>query len=582
MYSYKAPLRDMRFVIDEVLQAPAAWSGMPPFADLDSDTASQILEQAGKFAAEVLSPMNSEADLQACTWRDGQVTTPEAYPKAYRAYVDGGWASLPCDPEYGGQGLPLLLNAAVSEMMAGANHGWTMYPGLLHGAYECLKAHGTEALKARYLDKLVSGEWLATMNLTEPQAGSDLGLVRTRAEPQADGSYRISGSKIFISGGDQDMTANIVHLVLCRLPDAPAGSRGLSLMLAPKFLPDGTRNPIRCDGIEKKMGIKGSATCAMSFEGATCWLVGEPHKGLSAMFVMMNSARLHVALQGLGHLEMAQQNAHAYASERVQGRVGTAGGAIVGHPAVRRTLWSLRALCEGERVLAYWIAQLLDEAHNHPELLSRSRAEDQVALLTPVAKAFFTDNGNRGANEALQVWGGYGYVHDYGIEQTLRDSRIAMIYEGTNEIQAIDLLARKVLVDGGAKLKTLLAALEQDVAPARAHASCALLADALQQQIDAVRDATAALVDGSRSDAEWPLRIAGDYLRGFGFALLAWAWLRMALAASRHAGEPWYDDKLAIARFGVQWLLPEAGLCWQRVNAREAVLPPVWVEVAKP
>ncbi len=410
MWTYNALLRDMHFVIEEVLQAPSAWAQTPAFKDLDADTSRQILEEAGKFANGVLAPINSAADLEGCKWVDGNVTTPQGYPAVYKAYVDGGWPALACDPAYGGQGLPQLLNAALNEMIAAANHGWTMYPGLLHGAYDCIKAHGSDALKARYLEKLTSGEWLATMNLSEPQAGSDLSQVRTKAEvgPMTDDgtSWLITGSKIWISGGDQDMTDNIVHLVLCRLPDAPAGNKGLSLMVAPKFLPDGSRNTIRCDGIEKKMGIKGSATSAMSFEGATGWLVGEPHKGLTAMFVMMNSARLHVAMQGLGHLEMAQQNAHAYASERVQGKANGKAGTIDQHPAVRRNLWSLRSLCEGERVVAYWTAQLLDEAHSHPDAARRAQAEDLVALLTPVAKAFFTDNGNRGANEALQVCGG--------------------------------------------------------------------------------------------------------------------------------------------------------------------------------
>jgi len=571
MYTYLAPLRDMQFVIEEVLDAPAGWAAMPAFADLDADTARQVLEEAGKLASGVLSPINGAADLQGCSWRDGEVSTPAGYREAYQAFVEGGWAALACDPADGGQGLPMLLNAAFNEMCAAANHGWTMYPGLLHGAYECLKAHGSEELKQRYLGRIASGEWLATMNLTEPQAGSDLGQVRCKAEPAADGSWRITGSKIFISGGEHDLTDNIVHLVLCRLPGAPAGSKGLSLLLAPKVLPDGSRNAIRCDGIEKKMGIKGSATCAMSFEGATGWLVGEPHRGLAAMFVMMNAARLHVGLQGLGHLEMAQQNAHAYARERVQGR----GAAIAQHPAVRRTLWSLRALAEGERVVAYWTAQLLDEAHHHPDAAHRGRAEELVALLTPVAKAFFTDNGNRGANEALQVWGGYGYVHEYGIEQTVRDSRIAMIYEGTNEIQAIDLLQRKVLDDGGVRLEALLAVLDDEAAACQAQAPLAAFARALGQQTAIARQATQALL-AARGDApEWPLHVADDFLRGLGFALLAWAWARSARVALPRAGEPWIDDKLSAARFGIEWLLPEAQWRWQRVMGCGVALPAI-------
>jgi alkylation response protein AidB-like acyl-CoA dehydrogenase len=564
MWRYTPPLREMQFVIEDVLDAPAQWAATPAFAELDVDTARAVLEEGGKFAAGVLAPINGSADLEGCRWRDGTVSTPAGYREAYRAFVDGGWPALSCDPAWGGQGLPALLDAALNEMIAAANHGWTMYPGLLHGAYACLNAHGSQALKDRYLAKLASGQWLATMNLTEPQAGSDLGLVRSRADPAPDGTYRITGSKIFISGGEHDLTDNIVHLVLARLPDAPAGSKGLSLFLAPKVLPDGTRNAIRCDGIEKKMGIKGSATCAMSFEGATGWLVGEPHRGLAAMFVMMNSARLHVGLQGLGHLDNAQRNAHAYAHERVQGR----GAAIAHHPALRRTLWKLRALAQGQRVVAYWCAQRLDDAQHHPDASQRARADALVGVLTPVIKAFFTDNGHRGADEALQVWGGYGYVHEYGIEQVVRDSRIAMIYEGTNEIQAIDLLQRKGLDDGAARLQALLEVLEADAADDDEFAP------PLRSQLGALREATAALLAGRETDPEWPLRAADDYLRGFGFALLAWAWLRLAVAARRHPGEPWHEAQLQAARFGVQWLLPEAALHWQRVMARSAALPP--------
>ena len=575
MWTYNAPLRDMHFVIEEVLNAQQAWAQTPAFADLDAETSRQILEEAAKFATGVLAPINGTADLEGCRWVDGNVTTPQGYPAAYKAFVEGGWPALACDPEYGGQGLPSLINAALNEMISAANHGWTMYPGLLHGAYDCIKTHGSAALKARYLDKVVSGEWLATMNLTEPQAGSDLGQVRSKVEAgpmTEDGaSWLISGTKIFISGGDQDMTDNIVHLVLCRLPNAQAGSKGLSLMLAPKFLPDGSRNAIRCDGIEKKMGIKGSATCVMSFEGASGWLVGEPHQGLAAMFVMMNAARLHVGLQGLGHLEMAQQNAHAYARERVQGR----GQIIDQHPAVRRTLWSLRALTEGERVIAYWTAQLLDEAHHHPDIAQRTRADGLVALLTPVAKAFFTDNGNRGANEALQIWGGYGYVHEYGIEQTVRDSRIAMIYEGTNEIQAIDLLQRKVLDDGGVKLISLLNVLEQEIEACTA-VGLDEFSTALSEQTTATKTALGALVAARQADPEWALRVADDFLRGLGLTLLAWAWARSArVALPLQATDVWYADKVKAARFGVQWLLPEAHWRWQRVMARHAELPAV-------
>jgi alkylation response protein AidB-like acyl-CoA dehydrogenase len=569
MWTYTPPLRAMQFVIEEVLQAPHSWSSMPALAEIDTSTARAVLEEAGRFAAGVLAPVNAAGDLAGCTWRDGQVATPSGYREAYAAFVEGGWAALACDPEDGGQGLPALLNAAFNEMIAAANHGWTMYPGLLHGAYDCLRAHGSPELKQRYLAKLASGEWLATMNLTEPQAGSDLAMLRSKAEPQADGTFRLTGSKIFISGGEHDLTANIVHLVLARLPDAPAGTKGISLFLAPKILADGSRNAIRCDGIEKKMGIKGSATCAMSFDGATGWLIGEPNRGLAAMFVMMNSARLHVGLQGLGHLEAAQQNARAYALERVQGR----GQAIASHPAVRHTLWRLRAQADAGRVLAYWCAALIDESHHHPEQGARRAADARVSLLTPVVKSFLTELGHRGADDALQVWGGYGYVHEYGIEQTVRDSRIAMIYEGTNEIQAIDLLQRKVLADGGEEMARLLTMLETDAdampAPLQHFAA------ALRAQTLAARESTQALRAGHAADPEWPLRVADDYLRALGLTLFGWAWCRIARAAASTAGDAWCVEALHAASYGVDWLLPEAGWRWQRVLQREATLPPV-------
>jgi len=585
MWSYAAPLAHMRFVIEEVLDAPAQWRALPAHADLDADTAAQVLEEAAKFAAEVVAPINGSGDLEGCRRQpDGKVTTPAGYREAYRAFVDGGWPALACDPALGGQGLPQLLNAALYEMLAAANHAWSMYPGLLHGAYACLKAHGSEALQAAYLPRVASGEWLATMALTEPQAGSDLGQVRTRGVPQPDGSMKVSGGKIFISGGEHDLTDNIVHLVLLRLEGAPAGSKGLSLALVPKVLPDGSRNAVRCDGIEKKMGIKGSATCVLAFEGAVGWLVGEPGRGLAAMFVMMNSARLSVGLQGLGHLEMAQQNAVAYAHERRQMRAAPAGTAkgegddsgadpIALHPAVRRTLWRLRALCEGARVIAYWAAQEIDIAERHPDATARQRAHALAGLLTPVVKAFLTDCGFHGAAAAQQVWGGYGYVHEYGIEQSVRDSRISMIYEGTNEIQAIDLVQRKLRGDGGAAWALLRAELQDEAARCAALPALADFARALREQAAAADDAVAALAAGRPDDPDWPLGVADDLLHGLGHTLLAWAWARSARAALSRAGDAWFDERLAAARFGIDRVLPDAAPRWQRVLARGLALP---------
>jgi alkylation response protein AidB-like acyl-CoA dehydrogenase len=539
-YRYDAPLREMRFVIEQVLQAPQQWQALPALADLDMDTAAEVLAQAARFTSEVLQPLNGPGDRQGCRLVEGRVRTPDGFAAAWRAFVDGGWPALAVSPEHGGQGLPQLLNAALFEMLAAANHGWTMYPGLLHGACETLLHHGSAELKATYLPKLVSGEWLAAMALTEPQAGSDLGGVRTMAVPQADGSLAVSGGKIFISGGDHDLSDNLVHLVLCRLPDAPAGSKGLSLALVSAVLPDGRRNTVFCDGLEHKLGIHGSATCVMRYEAATGWLVGEPNRGLAAMFLMMNAARLHVGLQGLGHLEMAQQNARRYALERQQFR-----GPIAQQPAMRRTLLNLQAVTEGLRVLMYRGAMRLDEAEHHPDPARRAAAAAEASILTPVLKAFGTQQGFQGASDALQVWGGYGYVTDYGIEQTLRDARIAMIYEGTNEIQAIDLLQRKLLGGAAPAFQALLADLGRDAGPA------------LQAQISAAAGALAAV----QADPGRALSVADDFLAGFGHLLLAWAWEAILRAA------PAADADCALAaRHGLGWVLPQAAVHWARVD----------------
>ena len=638
MWTYQAPVADLDFLLNQVLRAPERWAAQPALADLDADTAREVLAQAGRFASQVLAPINASGDLQGCRWTPGAVTTPDGYPAAYRAFVDGGWPALAAHPDDGGQGLPQALNLALYEMLAAANHGWTMYPGLLHGACEVVRHHAVPALRARYLPQLVSGQWLGTMCLTEPQAGSDLGLVRTRAEvvggaAAANGvPVRITGQKIFISGGDHDLTDNIVHLVLCRLPDAPPGTKGLSLAIVPKFMPGidaaddscdsaslGPRNAVFCDGIEKKMGIKGSATCQMRFEQAEGWLIGEPHRGLAAMFLMMNAARLHVAAQGLGHLEAATQNAWAYAAERRQMRAAqrpkdassvtaanaatsAAAGAtaqagtpaaspaanspaqadpIAWHPAMRRVLLSLRARTDACRLLGLWTAQWLDDADHHPDAAHRARAADHLALLTPVAKSWFTELGHRSADEALQVFGGYGYVHDYAIEQTVRDSRIAMIYEGTNEIQAIDLVQRKLLADGGQRARTLIAELQGEVEACAAadpqQAALQPFAAALAAQLGAWEQALQALQQGAAADADYPLRVADDLLAAIAHALMAWAWARIARtvldpALSAPAGRS-AADWLDAARFGLQWLLPQAGVHWQRVMARDATLP---------
>ena len=521
--AWKAPLLDMQFVLQHWLQADKAWQAMPPHADLDLDLAWQVLEQAARFTEQVLVPLNATGDRQGCRMEAGQVRTPHGFPAAYQAYVEAGWPALACTPQFGGQGLPLVLDAALQEMLFASNHAWAMYTGIAHGAYQCLQAHASEQLQARYLPGIVSGEILPTMCLTEPQAGSDLGLLRCRAEPLGDGRHAITGNKLFISGGDHDLTRQIMHLVLARLPGAPAGSRGLSLLLVPKWLEDGQRNAVQCEGLEHKLGIRGSATCALRFEAASGWLVGQAHGGLAAMFVMMNSARLHVGLQGLAHAEAAWQCAREYAMARRQmnapGQPKGQADPIHLHPAMRRVLLELRVRSEGMRALGYWAAHWLDVAAAATDPGQRAKASTLAALLTPVIKAAFTEQGFTLASKALQVFGGYGYTCEFSIEQTLRDSRIAMIYEGTNEVQANDLLLRKVLGDGGAGMALLLGELRKEAGTGMATA-------VLQKVCAVLQGLLAEVMSKAAADPEYPYRAAGDFLQLCATALQAFAWAR--------------------------------------------------------
>ena len=541
---YQPRLDDIRFILHEVLDAPAQLQALAPFASTDAELMEQVLSEAGKFVTGQIAPLQRGGDEIGCSFDQGRVTTPPGFKEAYAAFWQGGWPALACAPEDGGQGLPAVLEAILYEMLSAANHGWTMAPGLLHGAYECIRHHASATLKASYLEKVATGEWLATMCLTEPHAGSDLGLARTRAAGQADGSYRLSGTKIFISGGEHDLTDNIVHLVLARLPDAPPGPRGLSLFLAPKVLPDGGRNGVHCERIEEKMGLHGSPTCVMRFDEATGWIVGEPGRGLAAMFVMMNAARLHVALQGIGLLEAAWQKAEAYAGERRQMRVPgprdntQAADAISGHPAMRRLLDTQRAWIDGGRVLAYRTAMELDIAKHHPDATRQASAQRWCSLVTPVLKAAFTHQAFYGASECLQVFGGHGYVREWGIEQIVRDARVPMIYEGTNEIQAIDLLVRKVLADGGAGMAALLQDLQTGLDAGRPGD-----ADVLRRFAE-LRDLTAGLAKASQTDPVLAYEAADDYLRAVALALLAWAWRRIDRVA---AGAPrWRQASAAL------------------------------------
>lgn len=569
MNHFQPATADMAFVLQSVLQAPQQLQALPPYAaeGAEADLMQQVLEESGKFVAEVVAPLNRDGDEIGAQFKDGAVTMPPGFRDAYQAFWQAGWPALACAPEDGGQGLPAVLEAMLYEMLSAANHGWTMAPGLLHGAYECIKHHASDELKARYLEKVATGEWLATMCLTEPHAGSDLGLCRTKAVPMADGRFALSGTKIFISGGEHDLTDNIVHLVLARLPDSPPGPKGLSLFLVPKFYEDGTRSQAVCERIEEKMGLHGSPTCVMRFDEAPGWIVGEPGKGLNAMFVMMNAARLHVGLQGIGLLEAAWQKADAYSKERRQmrapGGTAKAGEAdlIEQHPAMRRILDAQRAWIDAGRVVAYRTALELDVLRHHENPARREAAGRWCALVTPVLKAAWTDQAFHGASACLQVFGGHGFVREWGIEQIVRDSRVAMIYEGTNEIQAIDLLLRKTLPDGGAALMALLGEL-----------SAELGGDEQSGRVKAQIDRFATLLcegllpraTAKDAPADLPHWLADDFLRAVALLLMAWAWARIGATPGTDAPR-WQTAQTAFWR----WVWPEFGM---RVAMMESTL----------
>ncbi|WP_088281621.1 acyl-CoA dehydrogenase C-terminal domain-containing protein [Ideonella sp. A 288] len=573
MPQYTPPLRDMQFLLHEVLGAVDELRLLPPHADIDADTLNAVLEEGGKFAAEVTLPLNLSGDAQGCTLDQvtHAVTAPKGFKEAYARYLEGGWAALSCDPEYGGQGLPLILNQCFYEMLNSANQAWTMYPGLSHGAYEALHAHGTPEQKATYLPKLTSGQWTGTMCLTESHCGTDLGLLRSKALPQADGTYRISGEKIFISAGEHDLAENIIHLVLARLPDAPAGSKGISLFIVPKFrvAADGSigeRNGIFCSALEHKMGIHGSATCQMVLDGAVGTLVGEPNRGLQAMFVMMNAARLGVGNQSLGLTEVAYQNAVAYAKDRLQMRALSGPKApdkpadpIIVHPDVRKMLLTARAYAEGGRALAMYTALQLDKLVATDDADERKDADDTVALLTPILKAFLTDNGWTATSACMQVFGGHGYIHGSGMEQFVRDSRINMIYEGTNTVQSLDLLGRKVLGDNGAKLKKFGKQIAAFVEEEGTDEAMQEFINPLADLGDKVTKLTTELGMKAFGNADEVGAAAVDYLRVVGHLCFAYFFARMAKVAlaKKDSGDPFYTAKLATTRFYFAKLLPE-------------------------
>ena len=569
MADYKAPLRDMRFVLNEVFEVSRLWAQLPALAEVvDAETAAAILEEAGKVTAGTIAPLNRPGDEEGCQWNAGAVSTPAGFPEAYRTYAEGGWVGVGGDPTYGGMGMPKVISAQVEELVNSANLSFGLYPMLTAGACLALNAHASDELKDKYLPNMYAGIWAGSMCLTEPHAGTDLGIIRTRAEPQADGSYKISGTKIFITGGEHDLTENIIHLVLAKLPDAPAGPKGISLFLVPKVLVNadgslGEKNSLGCGSIEHKMGIKASATCVMNFDGASGWLVGEVNKGLAAMFTMMNYERLSIGIQGIGCAEMSYQSAVAYARERLQSRAPTgpvardkAADPIIVHPDVRRMLLTMKALTEGGSAFSTYVGQQLDLAKYAEDQEERSQAEALVALLTPVAKAFFTDTGLESCVLGQQVFGGHGYIREWGQEQLVRDVRIAQIYEGTNGIQALDLMGRKVVANGGLFLSIF--SREVRAFAAGANAELAEFVTPLLTALDLLDNLTQGIVARAGNDPREIGAASVEYLHLFGYTAYAYLWARMAAAAlrQREADPSFHDGKLATARFYFARILP--------------------------
>lgn len=572
---YNAPLDDIRFVLHEVLNVEQL-SEMPGFEDATRDLIDPVLEEGAKICQDVLFPLNQSGDAEGCTYSDGNVTTPKGFIEAYQTFIEGGWSGLSADPEYGGMGLPATINTVMQELICASNFSFGMYPGLSQGAYEALHYFGTEEQKQIYCTKLVEGTWTGTMNLTEPHCGTDLGLIKTKADDNGDGSYNITGTKIFISAGEHDLSENIVHLVLARLPNAPEGVKGISLFVVPKFLPNddgsvGERNTgARCGSIEHKMGIHANSTCVMNFDNARGWLVGEPHKGLKAMFTMMNAARLGVAMQGLGIAEVAYQNGVNYAKDRLQMRSLTGTKApdkpadpIIVHPDVRKMLLTGKAFTEGARALAYWGAMNLDMSRHHPDPEAKQAADDLIALLTPVLKAYFTDMGSVVANLAVQVHGGHGYIAEYGVEQYVRDARIAEIYEGTNGIQALDLVGRKMGQGYGRLLRRFFHPVQKFIETEGDNAEMGEFVMPLAKAFMKLQQSTATIAQKGLKNPDEAGAASTDYLRQFALVAMAYMWAKMAkVSLNALEGTPdnaaFYENKLITARFFMAKMLPEA------------------------
>jgi alkylation response protein AidB-like acyl-CoA dehydrogenase len=590
MPSYTPPLRDMQFVMHEVLKVVDDFRQMPRHADMDADTINAVLEEGGKFASEVTFPLNVSGDTEGCSIDQSThaVTTPKGFKEAYAKFIEGGWAALACDPEFGGQGLPLVVNQCFYEMLNSANQAWTMYPGLTHGAYASLHTHGTAEQKQTYLHKMTSGEWTGTMCLTEAHCGTDLGLMRTKAEPQADGSFKLTGNKIFISAGEQDMTDNIIHLVLARLPDAPVGIKGVSLFIVPKFLVNkdgslGARNGVYCGGLEHKMGINGNATAQIVLEDAVGTMVGLPNKGMNGMFVMMNAARLGVGNQSLGLTEVAYQNALAYAKDRIQMRSlsgpkarDLAADPIIVHPDVRKMLLTAKAYAEGGRALMCFSSMLLEKELNHPDDKVRKDAGEMLAMLTPIVKAFITDNGWTATSACLQVFGGHGYIKEWGMDQFVRDARINMIYEGTNTIQSLDLLGRKILGNNGATLRKFGKLVGQLVAEEGVNEKMAEFITPIAVLGDQMTKFTTEIGFKGFQNPEEVGAAAVDYLRVAGHLVFGYFWARMAQVALREIAsgntDQFYLAKLQTARFYFAKLFPETASLMRAARSGAKVL----------
>ncbi|WP_448954033.1 acyl-CoA dehydrogenase C-terminal domain-containing protein [Labrys neptuniae] len=579
MPSYKAPVEDVMFLLNDVLDINK-YNNLPGFEDVSPETVGAILGEGAKLCEEMLQPLNASGDREGCHRSDdGSVTTPDGFKPAYQAYREGGWVGLPAPVEYGGLGLPAVINSVMQEFVSGANLAFGMYPGLTQGAIAALLEHGSDAQKQTYLPKMIAGEWTGTMNLTEPHCGTDLGLIRTKAVPMGDGSYKISGTKIFISAGEHDLADNIVHLVLARIEGAPAGTKGISLFVCPKYLVKadgslGERNTLSCGKIEEKMGIHANATCVMNYEEATGFLVGAENKGLAAMFVMMNEARLAVGMQGLALGDVATQNAAAYARDRLQGRAltgakeaGKAADPIIVHPDVRRTLMTARALNEGGRALALATALQADIHRRSPVSAARQAADDRLGLLTPIVKAILTENGLQNAINSQQMFGGHGYIEEVGVEQFVRDARITLIYEGANGIQALDLVGRKLPRDGGRAMMAYLGELNGFLKAHEADEALKPYIAPLKASAGHLQQATMWLMQNALAKPDNAGAASTDYLHLFGLVALGHMWAQMAKAALAKGEDAFARNKLITAKFFADRLLPETGLRLARVTA---------------